>query len=125
MKDRNAIKAGLFILITVGLIVGVVVLISGYDRFLEPNQQFVSEFKLADDLGGLKVGDDIRIGGTKVGEVEYIKIDPDHDITVAPMQSPTMAAALASHAIDGFSVSQPWTTSAYRGTVMRSPICLQ
>lgn len=38
-------------------------------------------------------------------------VDPDREVTVAPMQSPTMAAALAAKAIDGFSVSQPWTTS--------------
>ncbi len=37
-------------------------------------------------------------------------LDPDHDVTVAPMQASTMAAALASKAIDGFAVSQPWTT---------------
>ncbi|HEY1685644.1 MAG TPA: MlaD family protein [Tepidisphaeraceae bacterium] len=80
MSDRKPIRAGLFILITLVLIVGVVVLISGFDRFLEPNQQFVAEFKLSDDLGGLKVGDDIRIGGTKVGEVEYIKIDPENNL---------------------------------------------
>ena len=77
--NRNSVKAGLFILITIVLIIGVTVLISGYDQLLEPNQQFVAEFKLADDLGGLKVGDDIRIGGAKVGEVEYIKIDPTVD----------------------------------------------
>jgi ABC-type nitrate/sulfonate/bicarbonate transport system substrate-binding protein len=38
-------------------------------------------------------------------------LDPDHDVTVAPMQASTMAAALASRAIDGFAVSQPWTTA--------------
>jgi len=38
-------------------------------------------------------------------------IDADRQVTVAPMQSPTMAAALTARAIDGFSVSLPWTTS--------------
>jgi phospholipid/cholesterol/gamma-HCH transport system substrate-binding protein len=79
MNDRNAIKAGLFILITVALIVGVVILISGFDQLVEPRQHFFADFKLADDLGGLKVGDDIRIGGAKVGEVQSIQIDPDND----------------------------------------------
>lgn len=38
-------------------------------------------------------------------------LDPDRDITVAPMQAPTMAAAMAEKAIDGFAVSVPWTTA--------------
>ena len=38
-------------------------------------------------------------------------LDPERDVTVAPMQASTMAAALATKAIDGFSVSQPWTTA--------------
>ena len=39
-------------------------------------------------------------------------LDADNDLTVAPMrESRTMAAALKAQAIDGFSVSQPWTTA--------------
>ena len=79
MKDRNAIKAGLFILITIALVIAVIVSISGLDRLWEPTQQRIADFKLSDDLGGLKVGDDIRIGGAKVGEVKSIQIDPGND----------------------------------------------
>lgn len=79
MNDRNAIRAGIFILITVALIVGVVILISGFDRFVETRTVYTANFKLSDDLGGLKVGDDIRIGGAKVGEVKSINIDPAND----------------------------------------------
>lgn len=79
MKDRNAVKAGLFILITIALVVAVIISISGFDTLLEPTQKRVADFKLADDLGGLKVGDDIRIGGAKVGEVKSIQIDPAND----------------------------------------------
>jgi phospholipid/cholesterol/gamma-HCH transport system substrate-binding protein len=89
MNNRNAIKAGLFILITVGLIVGVVILISGFDSFVEPRQEFIANFKLADDLGGLKVGDDIRVGGAKVGEVKSIQIDPDNDRIRVGFSMPT------------------------------------
>ena len=53
MNDRNAIKAGLFILVTVALIVGVIIAISGFDQLVEPRQHFIADFKLADDLGGL------------------------------------------------------------------------
>jgi phospholipid/cholesterol/gamma-HCH transport system substrate-binding protein len=73
--DRNAVRAGLFILVTIALIVGVVISIKGLGRLVEPRQTLTAAFKLSDDLGGLKVGDDIRIGGAKVGEVKEIAID--------------------------------------------------
>jgi ABC-type nitrate/sulfonate/bicarbonate transport system substrate-binding protein len=65
-------------------------------------------------LRGLKIAVD-AINSINHGFLRYVArrggLDPENDVTVAPMQSPTMAAALAAHAIDGFSVSLPWTTA--------------
>lgn len=65
-------------------------------------------------LRGLTIAVD-AINTVNHGFLRYVArkggLDPDRDVTVAPMQAPTMAAALASKAIDGFSVSQPWTTA--------------
>lgn len=65
-------------------------------------------------LKGLRIAVD-AINTINHGFLRYVArkggLDADTDVTVAPMQSPTMAAALAAKAIDGFSVSQPWTTA--------------
>lgn len=65
-------------------------------------------------LSGLTIAVD-AINTVNHGFLRYVAkrggIDADRQVTVAPMQSPTLAAALAAHAIDGFSVSLPWTTS--------------
>lgn len=80
MSDRNAVKAGAFIIVTVALVIAVIISISGFDSLTAPRKAYTADFKLADDLGGLKVGDDIRIGGAKVGEVRSINIDPNNDL---------------------------------------------
>ncbi|HEX8522716.1 MAG TPA: MlaD family protein [Tepidisphaeraceae bacterium] len=74
-SDRNAFKAGLFIVLSVFLIILVVVGIKGVSRLLEPHQTRVVYFRLTDDVGGLQVGDDVRIGGLKVGAVRALEID--------------------------------------------------
>ncbi len=73
--DRNAFKAGLFIILSIVLILLVVVGITGIARLLEPYQQRVVYFKLTDDVSGLQIGDDVRIGGLKVGLVRSLEIE--------------------------------------------------
>lgn len=72
-KERNAFKAGLFILVTIVLIVVVVVSINGAGRFVEPQQKRVALFPLDADIGGMRVGDEVRLGGLKVGTIESIE----------------------------------------------------
>ena len=69
-RERNELKAGLFIIITFILAVGVVVWIRGGG--VGPTQVRTISFKLTDDVGGLRVGDDVRLGGFKVGIVRAI-----------------------------------------------------
>jgi uncharacterized protein YjbJ (UPF0337 family) len=71
-KERNALKAGLFIVITIVLIVAIVVSIKGGVRFTEPRQTRTAAFRLSDDIGGLRVGDEVRVGGHKVGAIRDI-----------------------------------------------------
>jgi NitT/TauT family transport system substrate-binding protein len=70
--------------------------------------------KRAAMVKGLRIAVD-AINTINHGFLRYVArkggVDADAEVTVAPMQSPTMAAALAAKAIDGFSVSQPWTTA--------------
>lgn len=83
-RDRNALRAGVFIVLSVVLIVVVVLSIKGLDAFVQPMQVKQITFTLTDDIGGLRVGDDVRIGGFRVGAVRSIDvvstgtgIDPD------------------------------------------------
>ena len=78
-KDRNAFKAGLFIIVSLVLILGVIVSIKGLGRIIEPQQVRTATFTLADDISGLRLGDDVRVGGLKVGTVRSLTIEPPPD----------------------------------------------
>lgn len=82
--DRNAVRAGLFILVALVLILLIVVGIQGFAQMLQPAQLRVAHFKLSDNVGGLQLGDPVRIGGYKVGMIRSIDIvGPDEDKKVA------------------------------------------
>ena len=72
---RNELRAGIFILTTVVLAIFIVIWIKGGD--VGPVQVRRVAFALTDDIGGLQVGDDVRLGGFKVGAVQEIRL---HDI---------------------------------------------
>ncbi|HSZ55095.1 MAG TPA: MlaD family protein [Tepidisphaeraceae bacterium] len=69
-KERNELKAGVFIIITLVLAIVVVIWINGAG--VGPVQARTVAYKLTDDVGGLRVGDDVRLGGFKVGTVRDI-----------------------------------------------------
>jgi phospholipid/cholesterol/gamma-HCH transport system substrate-binding protein len=73
-RERNDLKAGIFILLSLVLIVGVIIAIKGIGRLLEPSQEATVVFNLSDDIGGLRAGGDVRIGGFKVGVVRDIEL---------------------------------------------------
>lgn len=74
-SDRSNLKAGLFIVISILLILGVLLSIRGFGKLFQPSQTRVAVFKLTDDIGGLGIGDDVRIGGYRVGQVKDIQLD--------------------------------------------------
>src|SRR5579872_6747997 len=77
-KERNALRAGIFMFISLGLIIFVIIAISGASRFTESFKTYAVTFDLTDDIGGLRAGDDVRIGGLKVGNVSDIRVDQEH-----------------------------------------------
>jgi ABC-type transporter Mla subunit MlaD len=81
-KQRNAVRAGLFILASIALIILVIVAISGMSRFTQHFNKYVVTFAMADDLGGLRVGDDVRLGGLKVGSVTKIEVHEPANVDV-------------------------------------------
>ena len=73
-KNRNDLRAGIFIILSVCATVALAVTIRGLDAFTVPTEMRYVKFSLTDDVGGLRVGDDVRIGGFKVGEVRSITV---------------------------------------------------
>ena len=72
--ERNALKAGLFIVISFVLILGIIFSIRGFGELLDPRRNLTVTFDLADDIGGLRTGDEVRIGGYQVGTVREINL---------------------------------------------------
>jgi hypothetical protein len=61
-RERNALRAGILIVTSTVLIIAVVLAIKGTARLFEPQQEIIVSFPLAADIGGLRVGDDLRLG---------------------------------------------------------------
>jgi len=71
-KERNALKAGIFIVLCIAAALAIVYAVKGTS--FEATQLRQVSFALKDNLSGLRVGDEVRIGGYKVGEVRGIEI---------------------------------------------------
>lgn len=77
--DQNAFKAGLFIILSLLLGIGILIAIRGTGSLLEPMQDLTVEFSLEDNVGGLQPGDEVRVGGVTQGRVRKIRYVPsDH-----------------------------------------------
>ncbi len=61
-------------IVSVAMVIAIVIGIVGSSRLIESWQERTVSFNLADDVGGLNVGDDVRIGGFKVGTIKDIQL---------------------------------------------------
>lgn len=77
MKNRNAFLAGLFIICCVILTIGVVIGVRGLS--MEKRVVRIASFRLADNISGLREGDDVRIGGHRVGVVKKVRLEDGSD----------------------------------------------
>src|SRR5436190_4632137 len=75
-NERNAFKAGVFIILSIVLIFMITVMIKGVGRFTVPTEIQAVQFALTDNIGGLRIGDDVRVGGLKVGIVKAVDLIP-------------------------------------------------
>ena len=73
-SKRNEIKAGLFIIATILGIAVILIAIKGGPHVTDPADVRRASFRLTDDLSGLRKGDDVRLGGYKVGVVKDIDV---------------------------------------------------
>jgi ABC-type transporter Mla subunit MlaD len=78
-KNRNALGAGIFMVLTVAAGIAIVIGIAGSGSLTQKYSTYEIGFSLQDNLGGLARGDDVRLGGWKVGAVRdiYVKRIPD------------------------------------------------
>jgi ABC-type transporter Mla subunit MlaD len=72
MRDRNAVIAGAFILVAIGLIVAVIVAVNGLATFTQNFRTYDVSFDVGDDIGGLIGGSEVRVGGLKMGNVDNV-----------------------------------------------------
>jgi len=71
-------------LVSVALIVMVIIGIKGLSWINDKTKTYLVAFDLKTNIGGLRVGDEVRVGGFKVGEVKHISLREDHDQTHSP-----------------------------------------
>src|SRR5687767_13270277 len=83
-KDRSALRAGLLMIGSVALIIGVVIGIKGLAWIRERTSTHLVAFDLKTNIGGLRVGDEVRVGGFKVGDVRQITLVKDEDQSRPP-----------------------------------------
>ncbi|MGA2230744.1 MAG: MlaD family protein [Tepidisphaeraceae bacterium] len=75
-NSRNAVRAGFFMLVSLAGAIAIVIGIAGYTQFTTPYATHLVGFTLQDNVGGLRKGDDVRLGGLKVGivnDIRYVK----------------------------------------------------
>lgn len=61
-------------LVTITLIVAIVIGIAGIENFTARWDIYTVRFKVSDDIGGLAEGDEVRLGGYKVGTIRDIDV---------------------------------------------------
>lgn len=71
--QRDHIKAGVFVAVSLLLAMGVIVVLADLDRLLEGRQSVSVRFALSDGLRGLKPGSTVTLGGVPVGTVRSIE----------------------------------------------------
>lgn len=79
-NDRNSLKAGIFIVVAIVLGVVILVAIKGTGSMFNPMRDLTVAFDLTENVGGLKVGDTVRVGGVDQGRVKNIRfVEKDAD----------------------------------------------
>ncbi|HMO25807.1 MAG TPA: hypothetical protein PKB10_06015, partial [Tepidisphaeraceae bacterium] len=76
-KQRNDLLAGLFILVSIALGIGIIVGVKGVGRIIEPTRRITARFPVDVDLGGLRAGAEVRLGGARLGNVQSVQIESD------------------------------------------------
>ncbi|MBI1367331.1 MAG: hypothetical protein GC162_01615 [Planctomycetes bacterium] len=71
-RERNNLKAGLFVLAGIVLAFAAIVILADFGTLFRPTQKIQTRFALSDGLKGLKTGAAVTIGGVPEGSVTHI-----------------------------------------------------
>lgn len=75
VADKNALKAGSFIIFSLLLAVAVFWVVNGIG--LDTSRTLLVRFDLAQDVSGLAAGSEVRVGGLKRGRVRQVALDDE------------------------------------------------
>src|SRR5260221_1327576 len=78
-KSRSALRSGLLMLARVVLIICVIIGIKGLSWIKDRHTNYFVAFDLKTNIGGLRIGDEVRVGGFKVAEAKHIALPKDED----------------------------------------------
>ena len=89
VSDKNAFKAGLFILAALAGAVAIVWVTTGglFGLFSGGSTRTVA-FAVEDDIAGLAVGGEVRVGGRPVGQVDAVRFDDGYDRVLVDVTVP-------------------------------------
>lgn len=73
-KSNNHFKAGLFIIISFAVAMGIFFGITSSTLLNGPTKRYSVVFDLNEDVSGLESGTDVRLGGTRVGSVDEVEV---------------------------------------------------
>src|SRR3954468_783090 len=114
-KNRSALRAGLLMIGSVVAIVLVIIGIKGISWIRDRSTNHLVAFDLKTNIGGLRVGDEVRIGGFKVGEVKHIAIvgfddpnEPQGVVVAFTMPGKYLVREDAKIRIDGTLTGTSW-----------------
>jgi phospholipid/cholesterol/gamma-HCH transport system substrate-binding protein len=65
------IRIGLFVLVSLGVLIGLIYLLSAQARYFEPRYELLAEFT---EVGGLTPGATVRLGGVQIGRVTRVSL---------------------------------------------------
>ena len=83
-KNRSSLRSGILMLLSLGMIVAIIIGIKGLAWIKDPITTHLVAFDLKTNVSGLRVGDEVRIGGAKVGEVRKIMVNLDTSAGTPP-----------------------------------------
>ena len=70
-KARNDFKAGIFIFVTLGLAIAVLIILSGWDPFVSQTP-YQARFSVDAGINGLAAGSNVKVGGLNRGSVTQV-----------------------------------------------------
>ena len=84
MRHANPLKAGLFIVVSFTIALAIFFGITGTNSLRVGSKEYSVVFDLDEDVNGLTIGSEVRLGGLTVGtvrEVDVVHLDTDHPVT--------------------------------------------